>query len=105
MKLLIIIGMKDAYFTLPPETKMKLMEGGTAFIEKYLKAGKIKEAYSAPGLKQSVVIAELESAEEIERIFLDHPGFPFMDVEMRVLLEWDVSMKIWKESMEKLVKK
>jgi len=105
MKLLIIIGMKDAYFTLPPETQMKLMEGGTAFIEKYLKAGKIKEAYSAPGLKQSVVIAELQSAEEMERIFREHPGFPFMDVKMSVLLEWDVSMKIWKESMQSLAKK
>ena len=97
---------KDSYFMLPPETQMQLMEGSWAFIDKYRKAGKCKEIYNVPLLKMSVSIWEVESPEETDRIILENPFYPFMDIEVYTLSNWDAYTKASKEVyQQRLAKK
>ena len=101
MKFLGITSMSDSYATLPPDVAMRVMEGGAAFIDKYRKAGKCKEIYNVPGLKMGVSIWEVESAEEMTRLFLENPSYPFMDVETYILSDWDTMTRAWKEGLER----
>lgn len=101
MKFLTISRLKDSFFTVPPELQMQLVAGVTAYVDKTRKAGKLKEIYNVPGLKMTVSIWEVESAEESTRLFLENPLFPFMNVETYTLSDWSTMTKAWKEAVER----
>ena len=105
MKFLTISRMKDSFVMIPPELQMQLVEGVSAFVDKYRKAGKLKEIYNVPGLKTTVSIWESESAEQSTRFFIENPIYPFMDVETYTLSDWDNLMKAWKEAVQRRAKK
>ncbi len=66
MKFLVTAQNKDNYYALAPEKRLQMMMGAYAYIEKYRKAGKLKEVFNTPGLKGSVGIWEVGSSEEVE---------------------------------------
>ncbi len=101
MKTLIISRTKDVYYTLPLERQIELTVGAAAFIDKYRKAGKCRDAYFLPNLKGSISIWETESAEEGARLFLENPMTPFLDEEVTVILEWDTGMRVMREAAGK----
>ena len=105
MKQLLITRMKDSLYMVPPEKRMEVMLGSGAFVDKYRKEGKCKEIYVVPGLKMSVTIWEVESAEELDRLFLEWPAFPFADVEVYALADFDTYMKGVKERYQTRAKK
>ena len=105
MKGLAISRRKDSFSMLPPERQMELVERAGAYIDKYRKAGKCKEFYVVAGLKMTVGIWEVESPEERDRIALENPMFPFLDMEIYTLSDWETRMKIMKEMFERLPKK
>ena len=101
MKIMTISRTKDSYIMLPAAMALRIVEGTDAFVNKYRKAGKCKEIYNAPGLKMTVSIWEMESAEELTRLFLENPMYPFMEVESYILGDWDSFIKVWKETVER----
>ena len=105
MKYLTITRVKDLFYMIPPERQMEIMEGLTAYIDKYRKSGKCREIYIAPGLKTGVTIWEIDSGEEADRLWIENPMYPFLDVETYVLADFDVHVKALKEKHEHLAKK
>ena len=103
MKFLVIMTPKDILFTLPPQKRLELMEGHTAYIDKYRKVGKCKESYCTLAAKSKVTIWDFESAEESAQLFLDDPMLPFWETETYALVESDVGTKAIKERLEKLI--
>ena len=101
MKTLIVSRTKDLYYTFPIERQIELTEGASAFIDRYRKMGKCRDAYLFPDLKGSISIWETESAEEGAQLFLENPMTPFMDDEVTVILEWDTGMQIMREAAGK----
>lgn len=97
MKQLIITRAKDLFYMAPPKTRMEVVEGVAAFIDKYRKEGKCKEIYIVPGLKMTVSIWEAESDEKLGRLFPEWPMFPFADVEVYALADFDTHTKRVKE--------
>jgi len=92
-------------FMLPPEKQLEIAEGSNAFIDKLRKAGSLKEIYNMPGLKGNMSIFESESAEEGDRLWLQNPMYPFLDVEMYVLSDWDAFKKTQKGLFQQLLTK
>ena len=84
---------------------MEVMGATSAFVDKYRKEGKLKEIYNLVGLKGAVSIWEIGSAEDGDRLFLEYPLFPFVDVEMHVLKDYDAYAKALKEAYQQLAKK
>jgi len=105
MKFLAITQNKDIYYMLPPETRVKVMDGGFAFVDKYRKTGKCKDIYFTADLKGGVSIWEVESGEEAARLMLENPQLPFIDIDIQPIVEWDAGMKVLAEYREKLAEK
>ena len=105
MKFLIITRQKDSFVMLPPEMQRQLMEGQAAFIDKYRKAGKIQVIYNMPGLKGGIAMFEVESGEEGDRILLEYPMYPFVDVEMYALSDYDAHARALKEAYQRWLAK
>ena len=105
MKFLTIIKDKDLFFTLPPEMQRQLCEGEAAFIDKYRKAGKLQVFYNMPGLKGGIAMFEVESGEEGDRILLEYPMYPFVDVEMYALSDYDAHARALKEAYQRWLAK
>ncbi len=79
MKVLIITRMKDIILSLPPEVMLELNQGAAAFVDKYRNLGKIEVVYNIPGNNMSASILNLESAQEMDDLFLEFPFTPFMN--------------------------
>lgn len=105
MKFLVIMRNKDSYYTFPPEKQMEIATGAIAVVDKYLKAGKLKDIYYHIDLMGSVSIWEVESSEEAARINLENPMLHFADIERIPLVEYDVGKKLRMEALEKAAKK
>jgi hypothetical protein len=105
MKFLVITQNKDAYYMLPPEKRMEIMQGLVAWIEKYRKTGKCKEVYETADLKGSVSIWEVASSEEAARLIVENPMLAFADLDIQPLIEYDVAMKAVTAYIKKLAKK
>ncbi|GEM_PF-1072461 len=105
MKFLVISQNKDAYYMLPPERRMEIMQASVAFIERYRKAGKCKEIYDTADLKGSVSIWEVASSEESARLMVGNPMLAFQDIDIQPLIEMDVAMKAVTAYLQKLAKK
>jgi len=105
MKFLVISRNKDAYYMLPPERRMEIMQEVVAFIDKYRKAGKCKEIYETADLKGGVSIWEVASSEESARLMLENPMLAFQDIDIQPLVEYDVAMKAATAYVKKLAKK
>jgi len=105
MKCLITTHLKDMLYTLPPEQQKELNTGAMAFIDKFRKEGKCKEIYNVPGLNMSVSIWEIESAEELDQLFLEFPMFSFMDFDIYTLSDFDANIKGTNELLERMIVK
>jgi hypothetical protein len=105
MKFLVTARNKDAYYALPPEKRIELMQGAVALIEKNQKAGKCKEVYFLGDLKGSVVIWEVSSDEEVTRDLIENPMWPYTDYKIRPLIEWGPALKIITKYRQQRVRK
>jgi muconolactone delta-isomerase len=99
MKILHINHFKDSYFALPPEKKAELRAGAFAFADKYLKNGKAKMIYNFADGKGSASIMDVESAEELMRIYLEYPVTPYVESKDIPVVEYEVAVKIMREMM------
>jgi len=97
MKYMVINTMGESFTTISPEERMKIIDGSSRFIEKYRKLGKLKERYVVPSLKKNVSIFEVESPEEIDRLFMENPASPYENSELYLLADWDNHEKNAKE--------
>lgn len=93
MKFIVTARTKEAYNALPLETRMELMQGSVAFVEKNRKAGKCKDIYFHADLMGDVSIWEVGSDEEAIRNNLENPMQPYTDFDIRPLIEWDAVLK------------
>ena len=105
MKFGVIARTKDTFLMLPPERQWEVIEASTAYTDKLLRAGTLKENYNMPGLKGSFAILECESAEEADQVALQWPFYPFADVEIYVLSEWDAFLKTQKGLYQQILAK
>jgi muconolactone delta-isomerase len=102
MKCLFTSHTKDSYYALPQETRMQLMEGSMAFVDRYRKEGKCKEIYFTPDMKGSVSVWEMESDVEVAHLMLEFPQLPYTDFEITPILEWDAGLKALAEYREQM---
>ena len=94
MKVLVFHHMQDRFFTSPRETQLRIKQTSRDYCLRYRKAGKLLEIYNV-STRQSplVTIWEVESADELDRIFLENPAYPYIETETFWLTEWERRMK------------
>ena len=97
MKFLVILHIKDSYYSHPQEKRAELQAGVLAFSDKYLKSGKLKELYFMSDMRGSVGIWDVVSTEELARAAMEYPLSPFTDFETYPLVEYDAVAKMMKE--------
>ena len=102
MKFLAMTRVKDTFTVLPIEIKVQLMEGVTAFINKYRQADTCKGIYSIANIKGSVSIWDVESSEKMAEIVRENPFAPFQDIELYVISDNDTHMKAQIELLKRL---
>jgi hypothetical protein len=90
---------------LQPERQAQIIEGVTAFVEKYRKAGVCKEIYNISSIHGTASVWEVDSAEKGSALFLENLAFAFEDYGMYTLSDFDVKMKAQKEMYQKLLAK
>lgn len=100
MRFLFVSRYKDSFFALPPEKSAAIGAAAMAFVEKYLKSGKCKEAYMQGNGRGTVSIWDFASAEEMARLVREYPMYPFIEQESIPLVESDAAVKMIKERVE-----
>ena len=73
MKFIKIGVHNEKFWTSPPSDMAQLVKSQCAWLEKQKQAGKLLEAYYLPGCLRNITIWEFESAEAIDKHFLDDP--------------------------------
>jgi hypothetical protein len=104
MKYLVLSRRKDAFLMVPQEQRIAIWEGTVAYIRKYKRSGKCKEIYMDGDLQGSASIWESNSEAEVTRFILDNPMAPFMNIEIRPVISWDVSVKAQRAYFKKQAK-
>ena len=104
MKFLVLTKRKDAFLLVPQEQRMAIWEGTVAFMKKYQRAGKCKEMYMEADLQRSASIWETDTEVEATKFILENPMSPFMDIEIRPVIGWDVAVKAQKAYFKKQAK-
>jgi len=104
MKYLVLTRRKDAFLMVPPEQRMAIWEGTVAFIKKYHKAGKCKEMYMDGDMQGSASIWETDSEVDVTKFILENPMSPFMNIEIRPVIGWDVAVKAQRAYFKKQTK-
>ena len=104
MKYLVLTKRKDAFLMVPQEQRIAIWEGMVAYIEKYKKTGKCKEIYMDGDMQGSASIWETDSEEEVTKFILENPMSPFMNMEIRPVIGWDIAVKAQREYFKKQTK-
>ena len=73
MKFIKIGVHNEKFWTSPPADMAQMVKSQCAWLEKQKQAGKLLEAYYLPGCLRNITIWEFESAEAIDKHFLDDP--------------------------------
>jgi len=102
MRHLVITRTKDIFYSLPDERRMVLLEATSSYIDKYKRAGKFRRVYMVPGGGRAMVILDVDSHEEANRIALENPMLQFMEMETYNLVEWDTYFKQMREAYAEL---
>jgi hypothetical protein len=97
--------MKDSFAMVPLDKQAQIMDGVTAFIAKYKKAGVCKDIYSISSIHGTASVWEVDSGEKGSALFLEDPAFAFEDYEMYAVSDFDTQMKVQKEMYQKLLAK
>ena len=105
MKFLIITRMKDTFCMVPLDRQAQIIEGNSAFVDKYRKVGVCKEIYSIPSIHGTATLWDVESGEKGGAIFAENPAYGFQDYEMYAVSDFDAQMKVQKEVYQKLLGK
>jgi hypothetical protein len=105
VKFLIISKMKDAFCMIPVDKQAQIMEGNFAFVDKYRKAGILREIYSIPSIHGTITVWDVESGEKGGAIFAENPGYGFQDYEMYAISDFDAQMKVQNEIYQRLLGK
>jgi Muconolactone delta-isomerase len=104
MKYLVLTRRKDAFLMLPQEQRIAIWEGMVAYIERYKKVGKCKEIYMDGDMQGSASIWETDSEKEVTNFILENPMSPFMSIETRPVIGWDIAVKAQREYFQKQAK-
>jgi hypothetical protein len=105
MKFLLLTRQKDAMLMLPPEKRMEIFRGMSAFMEKYINSGKCEHAYFDGDMKGASMVWEVASSEEGARLTTENPMSPFIDIEFRPIVDWKTGLKVQMEFMQKMAQK
>jgi muconolactone delta-isomerase len=73
------------------------MAGALAFAEKYRKNGKLEIVYRSVDAKETFAIWDLESVEEIMRLYAEYPLTPYVENKDIPVVEGQAATKIRQE--------
>jgi len=104
MKYLVLTKRKDAFLMVPAEQRMAIWEGMVAFIKKYDKMGKCKEMYMDADMQGSASIWETDSEVDVTKFILENPMAPFLNIEIRPVIGWDIAVKAQRAYFKKQAK-
>ncbi len=100
MKFLITVKNKDAFFALPDQRRAELIMESWAMIEKYQKAGKLKEVLYTSDLKGAVMTWDITTSEEAVQITLENPLWALEDIKIEPMVDANDAKKaveaMWK---------
>jgi hypothetical protein len=97
MKYMLMSAMSDTFTTITSEERIKVINGSSAFYQKYRKNGTLKEIYLIPSVKKHVSIWEVKTPEDIDKLFMENPASPYENAELYLLADWDAHEKAAKE--------
>lgn len=103
MRFLCVDKPKSSFGLLPPEVQLQLMETSFAAIQQEREERKILELYYSPK-GYSVVIVDIDSADEWVKLRGAIPVLNYMDTELYPLADGITSMKGMIESLKAIVK-
>lgn len=87
MKFLVKALSNDKHNTLPPKTRMELMEGEVTWIEKCLWGGNCIDSFSANDGQCTLSIWESGSSEKLTNQLRENPMSPFMNYEIKPIVK------------------
>ena len=100
MLLLSIHHIKDFFYALPLEKQGELTMNVFAFSDKYIKNGKMKLAYTFCDSKGSAAVWDVESAEELMKLYMEYPLTPYIETENIPIVAFESAGKLLKERAE-----
>jgi len=101
MKFLVIGKLKE-YPPVPPKQYIEMYIGECQTVMGFKKEGKTEVSYALAGLKAGMGIFEAESGAEINAMMTSLPFYPFLDVQIYPLLEWEEALAQAKQALEAL---
>jgi muconolactone D-isomerase len=99
MKFLLIAKSKETP-PMPPEQVAEAIVAEWQIVHQLLNEGKIEVAYSLAGQKGGMVIFEVESGAELNKIISSLPLYPFLDAQIYPLMTADEALTQAKEGLE-----
>ncbi|MEM2878897.1 MAG: muconolactone Delta-isomerase family protein [Candidatus Hadarchaeales archaeon] len=83
----------------PAEDVLKLLDDDLRYCKNLMKERKLLASYVLAGMPEGYEVFEVESNEEMHRIIANAPFGPFLDFEVRPIVDFEFSLKTLKESL------
>lgn len=99
MRVLIV---SKAQFPIPPEAVPMLIDGMTAWMNKYTKEKKMEQVFGFAGLNGGGGILNVNSAEELDAIMTEFPFGPWSQNEVYILSDVNASLANFKRVMAQM---
>lgn len=98
MQYLVINTMGEAFTTISDEERIKVINGSSAFYAKCKKSGILKDIWVVPNLKKNISIWEVNTPEDIDKLFMENPVAPYENAELYLLADWDAHERAAQET-------
>jgi muconolactone delta-isomerase len=98
MKYLLINTMGEAFTMISDEERIKVINGSGAFFDRCRKSGILKDIWVVPNLKKNISIWEVDTPEDIDKLFMQNPVAPYENAELYLLADWDAHERSAKET-------
>jgi hypothetical protein len=85
----------------PAEEVLKLLPTDLAFCMNEMKEGRLIASYVLAGMPEGFEVFEVKNHEEIHKIIMEAPFGPFLDFEVRPVVDFDFSLNTLKTILEK----
>ncbi len=87
----------------PPELAVDLTDAYVAYVKKWKAEGAVDQVWNYVACLGGCMIVNLASVEELDRMLLEHPFLPFMEVTVEPLVEAEAGSERFKDVFREMM--
>ena len=87
----------------PPDLAVDLTDAYLGYVKKWKSEGAVDQVWNYVGCLGGCMVVNLESVDELDRMLMEHPFVPFMEVKVEPLVEAEAGSERFKDVFREMM--